>query len=109
MMVSLRGTMTCIDLKMRGLIMSGFREFRRDRSIHSGQVGILAADGVRALAAVRGVRPADGGDRKIKTFPCGEHLRVMAFAQLTYRESLRNIETCLRAVKARWYHLGTIL
>ena len=46
------------------------------------------------------------GDRKIKTFPCGEHLRVMAFAQLTYRESLRDVETCLRAVKSKWYHLG---
>lgn len=45
-------------------------------------------------------------DRKIKTFPCGEHLRVMAFAQLTYRESLRDVETCLRAVKSKWYHLG---
>jgi len=47
-----------------------------------------------------------GGDHKIKTFPCGEQLRVMAFAQLTYRESLRDIETCLRAVKTKWYHLG---
>ena len=47
-----------------------------------------------------------GGDRKIKTFPCGEHLRMMAFAQLTYRESLRDIETGLRAVKTKWYHLG---
>jgi hypothetical protein len=46
------------------------------------------------------------GDHKIKTFPCSEHLRVMAFAQLTYRESLRDIETCLRAVKAKWYHMG---
>jgi hypothetical protein len=46
------------------------------------------------------------GDHKIKTFPCGEQLRVMAFAQLTYRESLRDIETCLRAVKSKWYHLG---
>ena len=47
-----------------------------------------------------------GGDHKIKTFPCGEHLRVMAFEQFTYRESLRDIETCLRAVKRKWYHLG---
>jgi hypothetical protein len=46
------------------------------------------------------------GDHKIKTFPCGEHLRVMAFAQLTYRESLRDIETCLRAMKTKWYHMG---
>jgi hypothetical protein len=46
------------------------------------------------------------GDRKIKTFPCSEHLRVMAFAQLTYRESLRDVETCLRAVQHKWYHMG---
>ena len=46
------------------------------------------------------------GDHKVKTFPCGEHLRVMAFAQLTYRESLRDVEACLRAVKAKWYHMG---
>jgi len=46
------------------------------------------------------------GDRKIKTFPCSEHLRVMAFAQLTYRESLRDVETCLRAVRPKWYHMG---
>jgi hypothetical protein len=46
------------------------------------------------------------GDRKIKTFPCSEHLRGMAFAQLTYRESLRDIETCLRAVQTKWYHPG---
>lgn len=47
-----------------------------------------------------------GGDHKIKTFSCGEHLRVMAFAQLTYRESLRDIETCLRAMQTKWYHMG---
>jgi hypothetical protein len=47
-----------------------------------------------------------GGDHKIKTFPCSEHLRVMAFAQLTYRESLRDVETCLRAVQSKWYHMG---
>ena len=46
------------------------------------------------------------GDRKIKSFPCAEHLRVMAFAQLTYRESLRDIETCLRAVGTKLYHMG---
>jgi hypothetical protein len=46
------------------------------------------------------------GDYKIKTFPCSEQLRVMAFAQLTYRESLRDVEVCLRAVKTKWYHMG---
>jgi len=46
------------------------------------------------------------GDHKIKTFPCAEQLRVMAFAQLTYRESIRDIETCLRAVGNKLYHMG---
>ncbi|MDF7809635.1 IS4 family transposase, partial [Pontiellaceae bacterium B12219] len=46
------------------------------------------------------------GDYKVKTFRCTEHFRVMAFAQLTYRESLRDIETCLRVMKPKLYHMG---
>ena len=46
------------------------------------------------------------GNYKIKSFPCSEHWRVMAFAQLTYRESLRDIETCLQAVDSKRYHMG---
>jgi hypothetical protein len=46
------------------------------------------------------------GDYKVKTFKCAEHFRVMAFAQLTYRESLRDIETCLRVMGTRLYHMG---
>jgi hypothetical protein len=47
-----------------------------------------------------------GGDYKIQTYRCAEQLRVMAFAQLTYRHSLREIEACLRAVQPKLYHLG---
>ena len=46
------------------------------------------------------------GDRKVKKFRCADHFRVMAFAQLTYRESLRDIEACLRAMSAKLYHMG---
>jgi hypothetical protein len=46
------------------------------------------------------------GDRGIQSFSCAEHWRVMAFAQLTYRESLRDIEACLGAVREKLYHLG---
>jgi hypothetical protein len=46
------------------------------------------------------------GDYKVKSFTCGEHFRVLAFAQLTFRESLRDIETCLRALSSRLYHMG---
>jgi len=47
-----------------------------------------------------------GGDRYVKTLPCAEQYRAMAFAQLTYRESLRDIETCLVAQDAKLYHMG---
>ena len=47
-----------------------------------------------------------GGDYRIRTLPCTEHFRVLAFAQLTYRESLRDIEACLSAQSAKLYHMG---
>ena len=47
-----------------------------------------------------------GGDRRVREFSCANQFRCMAFAQLTYRESLRDIETCLRAHAAKLYHLG---
>ena len=46
------------------------------------------------------------GDYKLKTFSCWDQFLCMAFAQLTYRESLRDIEACLRAQQTRLYHLG---
>ena len=46
------------------------------------------------------------GNRKVKSFQCSEQYRCMAFAQLTYRESLRDIETCLRAQPSKLYHMG---
>ncbi len=47
-----------------------------------------------------------GGDRYIKHFSSANQFLCMAFAQLTYRESLRDIEACLRAHSAKVYHLG---
>jgi hypothetical protein len=47
-----------------------------------------------------------GGDHRVRTLPCTEHFRVLAFAQLTYRESLRDIEACLSAQAAKLYHMG---
>ena len=46
------------------------------------------------------------GEHKVKTFSCLEHYLCMAFAQLTYRESLRDIEACLRAQTGKLYHMG---
>jgi hypothetical protein len=47
-----------------------------------------------------------GGEHKVKTFSCLEQYLCMAFAQLTYRESLRDIEACLRAQAGKLYHMG---
>ena len=47
-----------------------------------------------------------GGDRGVRALTCAEQFRVMAFAQLTYRESLRDIEVCLAAQGAKLYHMG---
>lgn len=47
-----------------------------------------------------------GGDYRVRTLRCAEQFRVMAFAQLTYRESLRDIEACLSAQASKLYHMG---
>jgi hypothetical protein len=46
------------------------------------------------------------GDHRVRTLSCAEQFRCMAFAQLTYRESLRDIEACLSAQAAKLYHMG---
>jgi hypothetical protein len=47
-----------------------------------------------------------GGDTRVRTLYCTEQYRAMAFAQLTYRESLRDIEVCLSAQASKLYHMG---
>ena len=47
-----------------------------------------------------------GGDYRVRSFTCYDQLLCMAFAQLTYRESLRDIECCLRALHEKLYHMG---
>lgn len=47
-----------------------------------------------------------GGNRYTKSLTCAEQFRVMAFAQLTWRESLRDIEVCLAAQSTKLYHMG---
>jgi transposase len=47
-----------------------------------------------------------GGDAGVRTLSCADLFRVMAFAQLTWRESLRDIEVCLNANQAKLFHMG---
>ena len=46
------------------------------------------------------------GDKYLRTFSCWDQFLSMVFAQLTYRESLRDIEACLRSVGGKLYHMG---
>jgi transposase len=46
------------------------------------------------------------GNHRIKSFSCFDQYLCMVFAQITYRQSLRDIETCLRAMKQKLYHCG---
>jgi len=46
------------------------------------------------------------GNRRVRKFSCRDQYLCMAFAQLTYRQSLRDIETCLRAMQPKLYHAG---
>lgn len=46
------------------------------------------------------------GNHKVREFTCRDQYYCMAFAQLTYRESLRDIEACLRAQSSKLYHMG---
>jgi Domain of unknown function (DUF4372)/Transposase DDE domain len=46
------------------------------------------------------------GDSHLRGFSCWDHYLAMTFAQLTYRESLRDIEACLRAMGTKLYHMG---
>jgi len=47
-----------------------------------------------------------GGDYRVRKFSCLDQFFCLAFAQLTYRESLRDIVSCLKAVRSRLYHMG---
>jgi Domain of unknown function (DUF4372) len=55
------------------------------------------------VQSVRGT--LHSGGKGVRTLRCAEQFRVMAFAQLTCRESLRYIETCLSAQSSKLYHM----
>jgi hypothetical protein len=47
-----------------------------------------------------------GGNHAVRKLSCAAQYQIMAFAQLTYRESLRDIEACLSAQASKLYHMG---
>ncbi len=74
--------------------------------MHEGRIVFSQVMDFLPLDAFRKCVRRYDGERRVRTFCCWDQFLCMAFAQLTYRESLRDIETCLRAVETKLYHAG---
>jgi hypothetical protein len=74
--------------------------------MHAGKLVFAQLTEHLPLTTFRRCVAAYGGEHKIKSFSCLEQFLCLAFAQLTYRESLRDIEACLRAQREKLYHMG---
>jgi hypothetical protein len=80
--------------------------FSAERHVNSGRTVFSQVMDFAPLHEFRRCVERYDGNRRVRTFTCWDHFLVMAFAQLTYRESLRDIEACLRAMQPRLYHMG---
>lgn len=74
--------------------------------MHAGKLVFAQLTEHLPLTTFRRCVAAYGGEHKIKSFTCLEQFLCLAFAQLTYREGLRDIEACLRAQREKLYHMG---
>ena len=74
--------------------------------MHAGKLVFAQLTSHLPLSTFRRCVSAYGGEHKVKSFSCLEQFLCLAFAQLTYRESLRDIEACLRAQNDKLYHMG---
>ena len=74
--------------------------------MHTGKLVFAQLTEYVPLSTFRRCVARYAGEHKIKRFTCLEQFLCLAFAQLTYRESLRDIEACLRAQRDKLYHMG---
>ena len=74
--------------------------------MHSGKLVFAQLTSHLPLTTFRRCVATYRGEHKLKSFSCLEQFLCLAFAQLTYRESLRDIEACLRAQSDKLYHMG---
>jgi transposase len=74
--------------------------------VHTGRTIFAQAMDFLPLSEFRACVARFQGEYKVRGFSCLDQFLCLAFAQLTYRESLRDIETCLRAMQPKLYHMG---
>src|SRR5271169_4430683 len=81
-------------------------KLRREWCMNSGRTIFAQVMDFLPLTQFRRCVERYRGDYKVKEFSCWDQFLSLAFAQLTYRESLRDIEACLRSQRAKLYHMG---
>jgi len=74
--------------------------------MHQGKLVFAQVMAYLPLSTFRRCVARDDGEHKVESFSCLDQFYAMAFAQLTFRESLRDIEACLATQAQRLYHLG---
>ncbi len=95
-----------VDLNEMGPPVLLFRGMFPERPMYTGKTLFAQLMDFLPWTSFARIVERYGGDRYAKSLRCAEHFRVMAFAQLSYRESLRDIEACLSAQASKLYHMG---
>ena len=104
--IMLRSEIHFIDLKPS-------RSFCENFASQTGEViderrtnGVFPIDGACPHRRFQELRRRYDGHYKVQNFSCWDQYLAMAFAQLTYREGLRDIEACLKSQQQKLYHMG---
>ena len=98
--------MTFIDFNFTLYYMAILLNIREGWPMNTGQIIFSQIIDYLPFYEFRKCVKRYNGDYRVKSFSCLDQFLCMAFAQLTYRESLRDIEACLRATQNKLYHMG---
>src|SRR5438876_6150838 len=94
---------------LRGVDLKSICTFRRtseEAPMNSGKTLFAQLMDLLPWSTFTRIVARYGGDERVRTLSCAEHYRAMAFAQLSYRESLLDIETCLSVQASKLYSMG---
>jgi len=98
--------MGVIDFNFSKSLKIAYASIFQEHIMHEGQLVFSQLTDFLPIHTFRKCVRRYQGDRYVKQFHCWDQYLVMAFAQLTYRESLRSIEACLNSQKNKLYHMG---
>ncbi len=95
-----------IDLNEKSLYCHSINGKTEEWQMHTGQIIFSQIMDFIPMYEFRKCIQRYSGNYKVKSFSCWSQFLCMAFAQLTYRESLRDIESCLNSMQNKLYHMG---